>query len=392
MKECQDVQAALSAYLDGEVGLDERETIEQHIAGCPACAAELASLRRLVDACRQMDEVEVPGDLRQAVMQRVRGREQARRKRGLFPAAVAVAAVLVVAIGVGSGLGTNLWTQLTSGLKATAPGGEAGLRAALPAPTPAPAAPAPSKAGSEGVFQSADYATLPQPVPPPTAAAGASINRMVIRRADLGIEVPKGGLLESGRRAEGFVEAAGGYVQRSSTYEEEAGRKVIGITARVPEDAFTHLVNQFDGLGVVKHRNIDAEDITERYIDLQAYVRNREVQERRLLEILELAKSVSEIMQVENELVRVRSDIDSNKGRLRYYENAVAMSTVNLTLREEGSPAVGPKPVGLWAEIVRAFESSLRTLALVLAAALPYLLIAALVGLAYLGWVRRQRD
>lgn len=385
MKECLEVRDSLSAYIDDELAWDEREAIESHLAECPACSAELESLRRTVQVCGQLEEVEVPTEVRAAIMASVRGKSLARKRR-FFPVMTAVAAVLVVAIGIGVGVGLGVNPLAPFQGKDARLAGREGpdvFPSVAPAPPPI----------SMGVPSDPQFTTV-EATKDQTKVAGIqpyeTVLRMIIKRADVLIEVPRGTLQEMERRAVSFVEAVGGFVQRSSTWEEDTGRKVAGITARVPEDAFTHVLNQFDGLGKQKYRNVDSEDVTERYIDLQAHVRNREAQEARLREIMQQAKNVSEIMQVENELQRIRADIDASRGRLRYYESAAAMSTITLTLREEGTPGVTPPPTGFWWDIYQAFLGSVKALAMFVARLAPYLVLLALGGLAFMAGRRRQ--
>ncbi|MGQ9636000.1 MAG: anti-sigma factor family protein [Bryobacteraceae bacterium] len=49
--ECLELFERLSAYLDGELPVEERRRIEEHICGCPPCVEFLESLRRTVDLC-----------------------------------------------------------------------------------------------------------------------------------------------------------------------------------------------------------------------------------------------------------------------------------------------------------------------------------------------------
>lgn len=51
--ECTDARALLHAHADGELGAADSLRLDQHLAGCPACAAELAQVRALQAAVRQ---------------------------------------------------------------------------------------------------------------------------------------------------------------------------------------------------------------------------------------------------------------------------------------------------------------------------------------------------
>ncbi len=52
-RQCRKIFAALSAYLDGELGVKDCRTLERHLAGCKPCIAYLDSLKTTIQACRQ---------------------------------------------------------------------------------------------------------------------------------------------------------------------------------------------------------------------------------------------------------------------------------------------------------------------------------------------------
>lgn len=386
MKECLQIQGSLSAYIDDALSWDEREAVDSHLSQCPACSEELESLRRTVELCRHLTDVEVPAQLRAAIKAKVCQLGPARARRVPLVAR-ALAATLILGVGLSLVLGIGpLAPSLGEGLRLLGrdrgPGQDIALTGAPAAPAPAietPPAP-PADAGRTGGEVIGRRMAL-------SLAREAGL-RMLVKRADLLVEVPEGTRQEAERRALDLVEVAEGYIERSSTVEDLAGRRATSITARVPEAAFARVLGQFEGLGKVRHRDVESEDVTEQYIDLTAYVRNRETQEARLLEIMRQARSVSEIMQVENELQRVRAAIDAGRGRLRHYESVAAMSTIILTLREEGTSAVTPLRAGFWWEVYRAFVGSAKGLAVFLARLAPYLVLAS-AG-AYLFWSRRR--
>jgi predicted anti-sigma-YlaC factor YlaD len=105
---CEDVQAALSARLDGEdAGLDD-EVVDGHVSGCPICAAWLAGTRALTLA--QEDPPDLTGRIMEAVgpyvvRRRAAADEHARRQ--ILRVAVAVAAVVQLALAVPTFLSTQ---------------------------------------------------------------------------------------------------------------------------------------------------------------------------------------------------------------------------------------------------------------------------------------------
>ncbi|MBN2124937.1 MAG: zf-HC2 domain-containing protein [Deltaproteobacteria bacterium] len=60
--ECVRVKELLSEYLDGRLGPEITEPLEEHLSSCPECAGELASLRRLIRGLGSMEPVRPPAD------------------------------------------------------------------------------------------------------------------------------------------------------------------------------------------------------------------------------------------------------------------------------------------------------------------------------------------
>ena len=71
---CLDVQPDLEAYVDGELGPERVALLEQHLAGCDECWAELARLQAVVDALETWPVMPEPARLRARVMAQVQPR------------------------------------------------------------------------------------------------------------------------------------------------------------------------------------------------------------------------------------------------------------------------------------------------------------------------------
>jgi anti-sigma factor RsiW len=94
----------LESYLDGELDRAGVDELESHLAGCPACRAELAALEALRGALRALPRAHAPADLR-ARLAAVDGLPAMEARRAA-PAApwwkLAAAVLLGVAIGAGA--------------------------------------------------------------------------------------------------------------------------------------------------------------------------------------------------------------------------------------------------------------------------------------------------
>lgn len=103
------------------------------------------------------------------------------------------------------------------------------------------------------------------------------------------------------------------------------------IRIRVPAARFDEVLERVKTLGTVRSRNIQAQDVTDEYVDLQLRLRNAEALRDRLAAILEKAQTVKETLEVERELGRIREEIERIKGRLATLEKQVAFSTITIS-------------------------------------------------------------
>jgi hypothetical protein len=166
----------------------------------------------------------------------------------------------------------------------------------------------------------------------PAGASDTDTERKIIQRAALSIEVED--FTTSEEALIRAVERSNGFISDSYAYVTESGRQRGEMTIRVPEDSFLALVAELELLGRVQTKHLSGEDVTEEYIDLQARLNNSRRQEQRLLEILELAGTVEEVLEVERELERVRGEIEQMTGRLTYLDNRIELATITVSLGE----------------------------------------------------------
>jgi hypothetical protein len=158
-----------------------------------------------------------------------------------------------------------------------------------------------------------------------------TIDRQIVRAATLGVEVVS---FEDGSRAlVRIAESAGGFVTDSNVSQAEPPSGTFIL--RVPTVRFTDALEQIEGLGKVTGRHVRGEDVTEEYVDLRARIRNLEAHERQLITFMDRATRVADLLAIEQELTRVRGEIEQLTGRLRFLANRVEMSTIQVTLREK---------------------------------------------------------
>lgn len=208
------------------------------------------------------------------------------------------------------------------------------------------------------------------------ATAEAALDRKVIKTADLNLEVKD--IAEAQKQVQNLTEAAGGFIADLNVQNYET-RTDATIVARVPSAKFREVYDKVKELGEVKRDHVGGQDVTEEYMDLETRIANKQVEEQRLRELFAKAGKISDLLEVERELSRVRGEIESLQGRLRYLKDQVGFSTITIELYMLGEAPVD-QPTGwrLGYHILGAFRGLLAAIQW-LVTALIYLLIAGAV-------------
>ena len=141
---------------------------------------------------------------------------------------------------------------------------------------------------------------------------------------------------------EALIDSVGGWVESSSVnganYSSiSRGSKTnrsASYTVRVPNERFNDMMSSLSALGNVPRSHVYTENVTSQYYDTQARLSTYQAQEQRLLELLEKAETVSDVIEVENELTEVRYRIESLQTSLRNWDRRVSWSTIHLTVNE----------------------------------------------------------
>ncbi|MGI6620693.1 MAG: DUF4349 domain-containing protein [Bacillota bacterium] len=388
---CREVAELLSSYLDDELDPEAHGLVEAHLQTCRHCNAVLEELRQVKSALQSLPVLEPPPELHARIMGAVAGAQAAQaeveeletspkpgrlrwklpslRRGGFRRVALALAACLVIMIL--SSAGTLFWARrydapLTSKGEADRSMGVPGLEgeqffgmAEMPSGVEGEAIQRSGESGAE--WSGEDYFT---------DAATAGIERKLIRRARLTLEVSQGGVDDVSRQAIHIVRSYQGYVESSSMSVAEGSQRSTAfyMTARVPSEHLDLAIDEISVLGRVTQEDIAEQDVTEQYVDLEARIKHKVQQEQRLLQIMGNANTVGELLQVEGELARVRTEIETLKGKQNVLEKSSAMSFLSVNIAEEGSRRSSPS---YWGKIWKAFVEAWQDLAMFLARVAP---------------------
>ena len=254
-------------------------------------------------------------------MQRLLAFLRARPKTAI----VAVVVLMFVAAGIWEAAGRPKpvvqygLAMPTTAVREGAVSGSGGYAIGAPAPAPA-----------------YDIGIMP-PVPPSAGQTAAEVDQKIIKNGYLQLVVDK--VSDAADQVGRIATARGGFVQSSSVTERGDGTYSGDVSVRVPVDTFDESMAEIKKLAtLVKSETSTGQDVTEQYSDLQAQLRNAQAQEETYLAILKQAKTVSDTLQVQQQLGIIRGQIESLQGRIQYLTNATSYSTISVSLEEE--PAV----------------------------------------------------
>jgi len=165
--------------------------------------------------------------------------------------------------------------------------------------------------------------------PTPEAA-----NRKLIRNANVELEVVS--FNDSVQKITAFANEERGYVATTNSQKQANGKLRGQVIVKVLPENLDRFLQKIRGLGELKNQTLGTEDVTKAYFDTDARLQNARVMEQRLIDMLKTKTGkVSDLLQVEKELGRVREDIEKMQGELKYWDSQVQFATVTISLAEK---------------------------------------------------------
>ncbi len=177
-----------------------------------------------------------------------------------------------------------------------------------------------------------------------------------------------------------------GYIQSQTIENDHDDLRYGNITVRIPSDKLDSFVGSMSMAANITYRASELEDVTDQYIDVESRIMALETEQTALLGMLEQATTISDIMAIQDRLTEVSGDLESYKARKKSYDNRVAYSTVTIRIDEvERESKQNP---GFWHQAGTAISDSfrgvgklLRSFALLVIVAAPYLLLGVVVAI-----------
>lgn len=234
--------------------------------------------------------------------------------------------------------------------------------------------------------------------PPIAADSSEGFNRKLIYKANLVMEVAEYG--EAQIKLRNLAALSGAFILQfteTTNDRERSGNYTIKVSAQ----GFASFLDGLERISPSLQRSVQGQDVTEEFVDLEARLKAKQAVETRLLGFMEKAQKTDDLVAFSNELSKVQTEIEQIKGRMRYIEQNVSLSTIELRMYQKLDGTAGVKKTGdptFLDRLEKATSGSWKVLVeivqgivIVLAAVLPVIVLCGIGVVIYL-IVRKRRE
>jgi len=212
--------------------------------------------------------------------------------------------------------------------------------------------------------------------------------RKLIRNGSISFEVSD--VLATRRQITELTKSLGGYIS-SEKQNDNDDNPTYHQVIRVPGASVDDFVTKVESFATkIESKDMAAQDVTEEYVDVESRLIAKKAVEARYLEIIKQARTIKDILEVENEIGLVRSEIESMQGRLKHMSNKIAFATIDLIYYEPDGVVTPPGAGSKFAESFMGGWHALIVFLVALTATWPFMIIIGAIALLYIRRSKRQ--
>lgn len=186
-----------------------------------------------------------------------------------------------------------------------------------------------------------------------------SAERKIIRNANMAVEVKTLGYAQ--KSVDRIVAAAGG-MTASVMQREKENPPWAQYSLWIPAEKLDSVLDDIKKLGEVQNLEVSVQDIGEQYFDQETRIKNLQRQEERLLKLYDRdTVKMEELLKVEQEIARVRTEVEQMQGRQRLWDRQIRYSTLSLNLiqKRELEPIAKSEAEDVFSPVRRAYQDAL---------------------------------
>ncbi|AZA98089.1 DUF4349 domain-containing protein [Chryseobacterium joostei] len=240
------------------------------------------------------------------------------------------------------------------------------------------------------------------PIPPPMETPAMehtspkktdTISRKIIKNGDMRIQV--GDIKKAQTQVNDILKSNKAYIQNEEFKNTDVDEN-LDLTIRVPHKNFDALVNSFsDGVGSVLSKNISSDDVTEEYTDVSIKLANKRIYLEKYRDMLRSAATTKDILEIQENIRELEDEIDVSEGRLRFIDDRVNYSTLNLSLYKEKVRSSATSKVGFGSRFVDSLTEGWNSFVgffLGIISLWPFLLLIPVIVFLWRKWRSRKRN
>ncbi|MCS3532076.1 DUF4349 domain-containing protein [Chryseobacterium sp. JUb7] len=160
-----------------------------------------------------------------------------------------------------------------------------------------------------------------------------TISKKIIKNGEMSIQV--GDIKKAQNQISNIIKNNKAYIQKEEFHNTDTNEN-LNFTIRVPHKNFDQLINSFsDGVGSVVSKNISSDDVTEEYTDISIKLANKKIYLEKYRDILKKAATTKDMLEIQENIRKLEDEIDVSEGGLRFIDDRVNYSTLNLSLFKE---------------------------------------------------------
>ena len=232
--------------------------------------------------------------------------------------------------------------------------------------------------GAQDVYHRFDGEVLKEddalaPMSPPAASTpnldnnspsvGLPEGRKLIRRVTMEVQTKNMDALLP--EIEQQVAVLGGYLERKEIYSGSGSTsqwRNANLLIRIPADKADQFLDTVGNAANVTSLNENLTDVTLDYVATESRIKALRAEEARLLELMDQAKNLSELLEVEARLTDVISELEAVESRLRLYDNQIDYTSIQLSIRQVTEITTPEDEMTIWERISTGFMNTLTGL------------------------------
>ena len=204
------------------------------------------------------------------------------------------------------------------------------------------------------------------------------------------------------------IKDAGGFSESESERDNDyywyshsgstSNTRYLNITARIPSEKFEEFINSLSGDGKIMNRSVNAENISQVYANKETYKKSLEKEQERLLEMMDKAETIEDMITVESRLSEVERQLNVYKTDLAQMDKDVEFSTIYIELKEVkryteevNSTTFGEELKYAFEDAINSFRNFCEDIILFVVRNFPYLIILAVILVLIIRAIGRSR-